>query len=427
MIPVAYEIAFCRPQYLSAIRQLALPLLVVIVGIACRAVMDKLLALRGGPAAVASYAQLCSIVDLVAGVSLAGIGVALVAAVAKAPPSHQFAWLRASLKPSLLLSGVAAMALLPALHALPVELVPRGMETETAVAAAVGWASVGTTLMMSYLVGTRRPGVAALWILGSFVPPLLLLVFSPLPSAPLNILLGHGLFGLGAAGVILVRRGPAIEAADLRRLTRFAWAGIAIGVLSPVGMLLARTQIAGVSGWDTVGHLQVVWKVNEWVMATVSGLLYIHFLPRLAAAAQDDFWPEIGRAGRIVILPALAATLILWMVIPELGAALYRHDMAPVRGEIALIMLGDSLRAVSWVFLYGLYARHAPRAVTVGEFLSVPLFALILWAGIRPTGLVEVGAAWALAYLAYAVFNGLALREVMRPSVDCASAATNQK
>lgn len=390
------------------------PLLVVLAGVACRAITDKLLALQGGPEAVAAYAQLCSVTDLVGGVSLAGIGVALVAAVAKAPPDQQRAWLRASLKPCLLLSGVAALTVLPLLHLLPVALVPRGMNVQTGVAAGVGWLMVSTTLVMSYLVGVARPWHAVLWTLASFALPIGLLVAAPL-SPPMNVLLGHGIFGLLAAGWIAQGKGAGIDRAEITRLTRFAVAGIAIGLLSPLCMLLARTHIASVAGWEAVGQLQAVWKVNEWVQATVIGLLYIHFLPRMAAAGSvEAFWRETREAARTVLIPAAIATAAIGLALPDLTALLYREDMALPRADAILILAGDLLRAVSWVFLYGLYARHVPRAVTIGEFLSIPLFALILWAGIRPAGLIQIGAAWALAYLAYAVFNGLALREATR-------------
>lgn len=335
---------------------------------------------------------------------------ALVAAVAKAPAGQQRAWLRASLKPCLVLSGVAALGVLPLLHVLPVELVPRGMESQTVAAAIAGWLMVSTTLVMSFLVGIGRPGRAVAWTLASFVLPIGLLIASPLPSPPLNVLLGHGIFGLAATAWIAFARTGQIDQAEITRLTRFALAGIAIGVLSPLCMLLARTQIASASGWEAVGQLQAVWKVNEWVQATVAGLLYIHFLPRMAAAGNiEAFWQEVRTAARTVLIPAATATVVIWLALPELAAWLYRADMAPTRADATLILAGDWLRAVSWVFLYGLYARHAHRPVTIGEFLSIPLFALILWAGIRPNGLAEIGAAWALAYLAYSVFNGLAL------------------
>jgi len=399
---------------MSRFRSVLLPLLVVLTGIAGRAVIDKMLALQGGAEAIATYAQLSSLSDLVSSVSLAGIGVALVAAVARAAPHLQFAWLRASLFPSLALSGIAVLAVLPFMDVISGGVVPRGMEWQAQLAILVGWLVVATTLVMSFLIGTGRPGWAVLWTAASFLPPLAALVIGPFDAASGNVLLGQGVFGSLATIGILVRQSETVTWREMRQLIRFAPAGIAIGILSPVSMLLARTRIADASGWELVAQAQAVWRVNDWVQATAGGLLYIYFLPRLSAAATPAaFWKEMKRGAWTVVLPAGLVTSAIWAALPYLAAALYRQDMVPTRGDAALMLFGDWLRVVAWLFLYGLYARHAARAVTIGEFCSVPLFALILWFSILPNSLAGVGAAWAIAYCVYAVFNGLALREAM--------------
>ncbi len=97
---------------------LLLPLLVVFAGLAGRAITDKIIAMRGGAAAVATWAQLSSLIDLVSGVSLAGIGVVLVAAVARSGSAGGQAWLRAALTPAMVLSGVAALLAVPLMQGL---------------------------------------------------------------------------------------------------------------------------------------------------------------------------------------------------------------------------------------------------------------------------------------------------------------------
>jgi PST family polysaccharide transporter len=395
----------------STFTHISAALLVVMLGIAGRAATDKLLAMRGGAQAVAAYAQLSSLTDIVAGVSLAGIGVALVAAVAQAEPHRQVAWLRASLTPCLVLSGLVALCLLPFAGLVSGNVLPTGMENLALLALLVGWLTVGPSLVISFLIGTQRPGWAALWTAASFVPPLAALAIDPLDSVPASLLLGQGVFGIVATLAILLRRTAPIPWQEMRRLIRFAPAGIAIGILSPISMLLARARIADVSGWELVAQAQTVWRINDWVQATAAGLLYIYFLPRLSAAAGPaSFWREMKRAAWMVLVPAALVTTLLWIELPVLATALYRPDMAPNRSDATLILCGDWLRVVAWLFLYGLYSRHAAHAVTLGEIFSVPLFALLLWFAIQPDNLVGVGTAWAIAYLGYATFNCLALR-----------------
>ena len=86
---------------------------VVLAGLAGRAMIDKLLALRGGAELVAQWAQLTSLADVIAGVTLAGIGVGLTGLVATRSPSDQ------RRLPRCLLQNPRRTRLTPARAALP--------------------------------------------------------------------------------------------------------------------------------------------------------------------------------------------------------------------------------------------------------------------------------------------------------------------
>jgi len=280
-----------------------------------------------------------------------------------------------------------------------------------------GWLSVPPGLAVSALIGAGRAGCAAALTAASFLPPMSLLLASPTGSPPADLLLGHILFGAAVAAVIVLRRSRAVDRLELRRLLHFAPAGIAIGLLSPIAMILARARISDSLSWEHVAMVQAVWRANEWTTAVVAGMLYVHYLPKLGAATgRQAFNRVLGHAAAVTLAPAALAMLALWLILPQAIEWLYRSELAPARVDAGLLLLGDFLRVVSWVFLYGLYARQASRAVTMGEFLSTPLFALLLWFAVRPASLWDVGMAWALAYLAYAVFNGLALRQALHES-----------
>jgi hypothetical protein len=93
---------------------------------------------------------------------------------------------------------------------------------------------------------------------------------------------------------------------------------------------------------------------------------------------------------------------------------LYRRDLPLDRLDALPFLVGDALRMLSWIALFGLFARGAGWAVTAGEFLSLPLFAALLLALPGPLSLPQIGMAWALAYAAYAGFNFWALRRLRR-------------
>lgn len=407
--------------------QFLLPLLVVFTGLAGRALTDKIIALRGGAAAVATWAQLSSLIDLVSGVSLAGIGVALVAAVAHSEEPGRHAWLRAALLPAMLLSGLAAALAVPVMQGFRLAIVPPGQESLALLAILAGWLTVPVGLFVSMLIGTHRPGAAATLLAAGFVTPWGVILSSPTGSVLVDLLLGQACFGAVLAVFILAHRAGNVDRAEMNRLLKFAPAGIAIGLASPIAMLLARSHIAETMSWEQVAVLQAAWRANDWTTAVVGGLLYAYFLPRLGDTAErQGFLMELGRAARTTLIPSALAMGVLLALLPQVTSWLYRPELSVLSADASLLFIGDWLRMVAWVFLYGLYARQVPRAVTIGEFLSIPLFALLVWFAIPPSGLAEVGLAWALAYVAYAVFNGLALREALHEAQRDACLATQR-
>ncbi|MFV0281794.1 MAG: hypothetical protein ACK5JM_13675, partial [Rhodoblastus sp.] len=69
-----------------------------------------------------------------------------------------------------------------------------------------------------------------------------------------------------------------------------------------------------------------------------------------------------------------------------------------------LFLAGDALRLACWVPLHGLFATERIKAVAIGEWLSLPLFAALLTAS-GAHSLVIAGACYAIAYAIYLSFN----------------------
>jgi hypothetical protein len=384
----------------------------VLVGLLGRALIDKVLVLRGGAELVAHWAQLGSLVDSVAGVALAGIGIGLTGRVAAVAPSRQRRLLGDAVRLGLLLSG-ACLLLAAGLAAggwlLPL---PPPLAGLLLPALGAGWLAVAPGMLIAWLLGCGQPGrataVASLFLAG----PLLALCLAA-PGGELAALLGtQAALGLVLTLRLLGGEGSWREALGAGHgLRPFVVAGIAIGILSPAATAVARLQIASAASWELAGVVQALWRSSEWITAIASGLLNAHFLPRLAAARdRAGFGAELRAAARQVVLPALLALGLLWLLLPQALALLYREGLPAGRVDAITFFAGDALRMVSWIFLCGLFARGAGWAVTAGELLSLPLFAALLFLLPGPLSLAATGAAWMLAYAAYAAFNAWALR-----------------
>ncbi len=392
----------------------------VLTGLAGRALIDKLLALRGGAELVAHWAQLCSLADIVAGVTLAGIGVGLTGRVAGVAPSRRRRLLGEALRLGLMLSGIclALMAILVAAKLLPA--LPAAQAPLLLPSLLVGWLGIAPGLLMAWLLGCGQVLRAVAIAAAALAVPLLALWFA-LPGNELAALLGaQG--AVGAVVMLLLLPGAAgwrDALSPAHPLRSFIVAGVAIGILSPAATALARVEIAASASWEIAGAVQALWRSSEWITAIAAGLLNAHFLPRLAAKRDAaGFTAELRAAARQVVVPALLALGLLWLLLPQALALLYREGLPVGRLDALAFFAGDGLRMLSWIFLFGLFARGAGRAVTIGEFLSLPLFALLLWLLPGPSLLFRIGLCWMLAYAAYAGFNFWAMRRSMPGAAD---------
>lgn len=177
----------------------------VLTGLAGRALIDKLLALRGGAELVAHWAQVNSLAEMVAGVTLAGIGIGLTGRVAGVAPCHQRRLLGDALRLGLLLAGtcLAVLALL-ALSGLLPTLLPPQLAPLVWPAFAAGWIGVAPGLFVAWLLGRARPGRAILVVATQLSVPLLALWLAP-PAVELSALLGgQVLFGTAATLLLLL-------------------------------------------------------------------------------------------------------------------------------------------------------------------------------------------------------------------------------
>ena len=102
--------------------------------------------------------------------------------------------------------------------------------------------------------------------------------------------------------------------------------------------------------------------------------------------------------------------VVLFLAHAPVLALLYDASFAPSPLAVALIFAGSVARIASWIPLFALYAASRTTAIAAGEFLSLPLFAALVFALRHELTLELAGALWLASYLVYAAFNAWALR-----------------
>jgi PST family polysaccharide transporter len=370
------------------------------------------LALRGGGELVALWAQVSSIIELVAGVALAGVGTGLAVYVARTGnAARQRDLLREALRLSLAvaLPVAAAVALAAALFS---DAMTGGKLSALVLclAAAAGWIAVIPGLINGYWLGQQRRALMLALALGSAATALAVAAL-----APDRLVLQLLAVSQAAPALIIFALGPSNRPPRFRArshpLRRYVLPGLAIGILSPASMLVARSTVGEWLSWHEAGVLQSLWRVSDWICGFAGGILSVHFLPRFAAVrASPLLAAELRRAATWILFPSLIAFAALFVAHRALLAALYGPAFQASDGAVALVFAGSVVRIASWIPLFALYAMRRTTAITVGELFSLPLFAALLMALGSRLSLESAGALWLVAYSAYCAFNFWAMR-----------------
>ncbi|MDE2364225.1 MAG: hypothetical protein KGM42_16235 [Hyphomicrobiales bacterium] len=392
-------------------RDAAAALALLVLTLATRAAFDKLLALSSDWTLVAHWAQAQSLFDLVVAVSITGVGqgIAVFAARKETDPGGL---MRDGLVLGTFVSGGAALALIaatPFLNGLlGREVAPAG--SIGALAIAGGLLAVGPALVYALWQGRRQRGKMAALLAAGWTP-MALAASGLLGGVEIRTLLLVQLcvqFVLAVALAAPFLRGRMRDqgqAFSVSPLRRFLLAGISIGVMSPASTIWARAELAHQLSWDEVAQLQALWRASEWVNGIAGGLIGLVFLPRMAAArSRIAFLSELERAFRLLLAPAAAVYVLFWLAQGWIMPFLYTERFLMPAGASALFLVGDTLRLASWIPLHGLYASERTTAIATGEFLSLPLFALLLTV-LPQASLASAGACYAAAYLVYLSFN----------------------
>jgi PST family polysaccharide transporter len=393
---------------------------IILVDLAGRAGLDKMLAMAGDPTMVAQWAQLQSVVELVSAVSLAGVLQGLTVLVAQLDrPREESSLLGAALKLGIVTSSGVAVVFLVVIGYFEGEIKPALIIP----AAISGCIAVVPATLNAYWLGKHQQ--QRMFGLALVLSMALVLVAA---GASLGLTL-QGLVLTQVVGLALVatiawryinkltteRPGTvalahAGEAAYLHSLARFVPVGLAIGIMSPVSMLLVRGILAESLSWDEVGFLQALWRSTEWVTATAAGVLSLVFLPRLSATfGQPWFMREMTKAGLAVLIPAACLLLLIYSSQRQILATLYDARFSVSDTTAALFMLGSWARIASWLFLFGLFAAHRTRLIIAGEVVSLPLFAFSLWIFADGMTLERTGLLYFATYVVYLCFNATSL------------------
>ena len=383
-------------------------------------VLNKLLAVYGGPGGLTLLAQFQNLMALLTTLPNEGVHVGLVKYLAPLRPGsvRYRAWLGAAL----LLSGATVGAGLVVLAGLRA-----GGLDKVSGAAGAGWgygllfglgigALTGQALLgQALLAAGRLRGYVALAGVSSTLGPGAaagaLYLQKPLPTVLLAYLLGQSLallpaVGLAArAGVLPLGwrgRGPLSRPAGraLRALGGFVLMAASVLLFGKAVDFAVRAVLIQRFGLAQTDRWQAVAKLCDNFSMVVGAVLSSVFYPRLAALAGQ---PAAARAYRRAVLRllALAGAAGLGLVYglrDGLLPLLFAPRLLAARDLLGPQLLGDWAKFLTWVLLFQLLARARLGRYVAAQAVSAVIYVALLAALLPALGLPGVVLAHAARY-----------------------------
>jgi len=366
-------------------------------------VLNKLIAVYGGPGGLTQLAQFQNLMGLFGALPADGIQVGATARLAPLRPStaRYRAWLGAAGVLTLSLISIAGAVLLVSNGASwgagPVLLFTLGM-------AAVAMQALLSTALLA--AGQRRAYVAqalVMSMLSTGAAGAALLLHQPLPWVLGGYLAGQAL-------ALLPTLGPAHRAGLLRGLGRRGISKVAVrGLLRFVLMALGTLLFGRAVDYAVRNYLirnfapastdlwQAVARLSDNYSLVIGAVLSTVFYPRLAALAAT---PAQARRYLRAVLGLLAAGLAVGLGLvfglrDWLLPLLFAPRLLAARELLAPQLLGDWAKFLVWVFIYQLLARARLLPYLAVQAASAALYAALL-AGLLPR-LGLAGVVWAHA------------------------------
>ncbi|NVO32017.1 MATE family efflux transporter [Hymenobacter lapidiphilus] len=374
-------------------------------------VLNKLLAVYGGPGGLTLLAHFQNLMALFTTLPNDGTHVGAVKYLAPLRPGsgRYRAWLGGALLLNMLAGALAllALVLLPGplvgvLQLLPGQTLLLGL----GLLLLIGYALVVAVLLAAGRIRTYVWLTVGLSAAGPLAVAAVLLRGGLVPQALLAYLLAQGLLLFPAAwvatraGLLPWPRGR-ISRGALRGLGKFLLMALSTLLFTKAVSFVLREVLVQQFGLAATDLWQAVAKLSDNYGMVVSSVLGTVYYPRLAALGGSP--AAQGRFVRLVLLvlaPALALGLgLLWLLRDWLLPLLFEPRFAAAGYLLGPQLLADWLKFLTWTLLFLLTARAQVGRYVAFQAVSTAFYALLLVVLLPRLGLLAAPLALATDYV----------------------------
>lgn len=380
-------------------------------------VLNKMVAVLGGPAAVALFGTVQNLVAVLVQLATAGtsLGVVKYLAEFRHAPERQAAVLSTAITISLIAACFIALTLVVGRTTFAELLFFSADMDWILLAAAAGMiGTAGFQLVICWLNGNQLyRHYAALSISADLIALALAAAWTPalgwLASIVAITIAPSAAFAVVAIGRIL-RTGHANLArlssrniGEAKRLGRFAVTTL-VSLMTVYGtQMVVRTYVTTVQGAHSTGLWQALWYVSDAATGIVVAILAPVLLPKFSTASDPATMDRAIRDVYRFLIPAIAIGCILGYALRnQLMVVLFSREFSEAALHFDCMLVGSAARLLGWAIGFMLLAQSKTRLFIVLDLSCALMFIGLTVALTGRYGLRGVALSFAASYVAYA-------------------------
>ncbi|WP_134388513.1 O-antigen translocase [Flavobacterium psychrophilum] len=160
----------------------------------------------------------------------------------------------------------------------------------------------------------------------------------------------------------------------IKELLHYFLMTLVSGILGPIVFLAIRNQAITIVGLKEAGFWEAMTRISTYYLLFINTLLTIYYYPKLILAKTTEetkliFWSYYKN-----VLPLFALGLfIIYLFRSLMIRILFTPDFEPVGDLFIWQLVGDFLKATSWILGLQFFAKKMTKAFIATEILSLTI------------------------------------------------------
>ncbi|WP_264529401.1 O-antigen translocase [Flavobacterium sp. N502540] len=198
----------------------------------------------------------------------------------------------------------------------------------------------------------------------------------------------------------------------LKNLSSYSLMALVSSVLGPLVYLIIRKNVIETVGLEQAGFWETIVRISNYYMMFVTTILSVYFLPKLAVAKSNQetkkiFWSFY----RNILPPFVIALIVIYYTRFFIVKLLFTDEFLPVTTLFFWQLIGDVLRAASWILGFQFFAKKITKTFIISEITSLLVLYFFSSYLVALLGIQGVVLAQALDNFIYLIILGIYFRK----------------